>query len=377
MTYQVINVWINGRFLTRKTTGVERVALGIVKALADHWLDADAALEHDGLKLVFRVAVPRGMCGQVPASVGCIPVVPLGSHDGHLWEQLDLARLPCQDWVLNLCNTGPLLRRRQGIMFHDAQVYAIPANFNWKFRAWYRLLFNFAGRRAAFLLTNSYFSRTELARYTGIESSRFGVAHLGCDHIGLLTPSIPDDVSMRIPSGSFVLAVSSVNPNKNFDAVIQALALLGSGAPNCVIVGQQNTKVFGEASLDSGKVTHLGYVSDETLVALYRRAMCLVFPSFYEGFGLPPIEAMSCGCPVIVSRTSSLPEVCGDAALYCDPHDPQTLADAIVRLRDAPALISEMRERGVRHAQQYTWQATAQQMLNRLLAAVRQSVAAP
>ena len=375
MTNKSVQVWINGRFLSRKTSGVERVAKSILQSLVDHWLDKDGCFKAGNVTLKFCIAVPLGMRDHVPHSVGCVPVIALGKHEGHLWEQIDLAGLPRQDWVLNLCNTGPLLRRRQGFFFHDAQVYGVPGNFNWKFRLWYRILFNIAGRRATFLLTNSKFSANELSRYTGIQSSRLSVAHLGSDHTGLLKPFIAAEVLKQLPAGPFVLAVSSVNPNKNFDLVVRALELLGDGAPSCVIVGQINERVFGNAKLDSNKVMYLGYVSDETLLALYQRALCLVYPSFYEGFGLPPVEAMSCGCPVIASQTSSLPEVCGDAALYCDPYQPQTLANAIVRLRDDPALVLEMRQRGIRQAALYTWKATTQKLMDRLLACVCLDVA--
>ena len=166
-TDNLVHVWINGRYLTRPTTGVERVAHGLVTALAEHFLRDDASVIFGETTLRFCIAVPKGFEAQVPANVGCIPVVAVGMHQGHLWEQLDLARLPAADWLVSLCNTGPILRRQHGLMLHDAQIYATPDNFNWKFRLWYRLLFNLAGRRAAFLLTNSSFSQAEIARYTG------------------------------------------------------------------------------------------------------------------------------------------------------------------------------------------------------------------
>lgn len=367
---RMVRVWINGRFLTRPTTGVERVAHGLVSALSEHFLDGNASLACGQTTLRFCIAVPMGFEAKLPTRVGCIPVVAMGIHQGHLWEQRDLARLPTTDWLLSLCNTGPMLRRKHGIMFHDAQVYAIPANFNWKFRAWYRLMLNVAGRRAAFLLTNSCFSQTEIARYTGIQGTRMSVVYPGSDHMrpGVAGEACP--AMQRVPHRPFVLAVSSVNPNKNFGAVIRALELMGSDAPECVVVGPFNSKVFENAKLDMAKVTYLGYVSDETLGYLYQRALCLVFPSHYEGFGLPPVEAMRMGCPVIVSQSSCLPEVCGNAALYCDPAKPQTLADAIATLVSSPARAATLRDRGLAHVQQYTWRNAAARMVKRLKLAI-------
>lgn len=370
---RTVRVWINGRFLTRPTTGVERVAHGLVSALAKHFLDANASLICGQTTLRFCIAVPEGFEAKVPARIGCIPVVAVGVQQGHLWEQIDLARLPKDDWLISLCNTGPMLRRNHGLMFHDAQIYAIPANFNWKFRVWYRLVLNVAGRRAAFLLTNSCFSQTEIARYTGIRSDRMTVVYPGADHV---LPGVNVDARhaiKRVPKRPFVLAVSSLNPNKNFGAVVRALEMMGSDAPECVVVGPFNSKVFGCTKLDMSKLTYLGYVSDETLCYLYQHALCLVFPSHYEGFGLPPMEAMRMGCPVVVSQSSCLPEVCGDAALYCDPAKPKTLADAIASLIHSPARVALLRELGKKHAQQYTWRGAAAKLVERLKIAIESS----
>ena len=369
-TDRLVQVWINGRFLTRPTTGVERVAQGLVAALAENFLRPDASLLFGETTLRFCVAVPKGFEAQIPASIGCIPVVVIGVHQGHVWEQFDLAKLPAADWLISLCNTGPVFRRHHGLLFHDAQIYAIPENFNWKFRLWYRLLLNVAGRRAAFLLTNSRFSQAEIARYTGLRSTQMTVVYPGSDHMTPATAAEADQLAHVVPQRPFVLAVSSVNPNKNFGAVVRALELMGPGAPECVVVGPLNSKVFESSRLDMKKVTYLGFVSDQTLKYLYQHALCLVFPSHYEGFGLPPVEAMRMGCPVVVSRSSCLPEVCGDAALYCDPTHPQTLADAIEELVHSPSTAAMMRERGVHHAQQYNWRAAASQMLERLQLAV-------
>ncbi len=369
-TARLVHVWINGRFLTRPTTGVERVAQELVAALAENFLDPDASLAFGETTLRFCIAVPKGFEEKIPASIGCIPVVAIGVHQGHLWEQLDLAQLPATDWLISLCNTGPLFRRNHGLMFHDAQVYAIPENFNWKFRLWYRLLLNVAGRRAAFLLTNSRFSQAEIARYTGLRSTHMTVVYPGSDHMTAATIGEADQLTHAMPQRPFVLAVSSVNPNKNFGAVVRALELMGPEAPECVVVGPLNSKVFESSRLDMNKVTYLGFVSDQTLRYLYQHALCLVFPSHYEGFGLPPVEAMRMGCPVVVSRSSCLPEVCGDAALYCDPTQPQTLADAIEKLVRSPLTAAILRERGAQHSQQYSWRSAAARMLERLQLAV-------
>jgi glycosyltransferase involved in cell wall biosynthesis len=109
-----------------------------------------------------------------------------------------------------------------------------------------------------------------------------------------------------------------------------------------------------------------GYVSDAELRALYENAACFVYPSFYEGFGLPPLEAMTCGCPVVVSRAASLPEVCGDAAVYCDPCDPADIARAMERVLGNPAAQEDLRRRSLERARTFSWKQTACAVLGHL-----------
>jgi glycosyltransferase involved in cell wall biosynthesis len=119
-------------------------------------------------------------------------------------------------------------------------------------------------------------------------------------------------------------------------------------------------RVFGGARLPLGlTVVHLQRVSDTELGTLYRNALCLVFPSLYEGFGIPPLEAMQCGCPVLAAAASSLPEVCGDAALYFDPHDPMSLTHALRRILADETLRRALIEAGLRRAAAFNWRASA------------------
>jgi glycosyltransferase involved in cell wall biosynthesis len=360
-----VRVWVNGRFLSRKVTGVERVAHGLLGALANRFENGEPVITLDsGLRLEFVLAVPAAVAGSLPERVHGMKPVGMGTHNGHLWEQMDLARLPATDWILNLCNTAPLFRHRQAVMLHDAQVFAIAENFSWKFRTWYQLMFKLIGRNSQVLLTNSAFSRDELALHAGLDASKFSVMHLGADHFKRIKPVLDAQLLARLPASPFLLAVSSVNPNKNFSAVLQALDIMGDDAPPCVIVGQKLDH-FSGVDLRHDKIIHLGYVPDEVLAALYQRALCLVYPSLYEGFGLPPVEAMVSGCPVIVSKGSSLPEVCGDAALYCDPLDPSTLVSAICRM-ESPGMAQKMRQAGLERAGRYTWESAAQTCLDAL-----------
>ena len=134
-----------------------------------------------------------------------------------------------------------------------------------------------------------------------------------------------------------------------------------------VVAGGSNDRVFDSTRvLWPEQVKCLGYVTDAELRALYSHAACFVYPSLYEGFGLPPLEAMMCGCPVVASRAASLPEVCGDAAVYCDPHDPADIARSIGEVMSSETLRAGMKFRGYQRAQEFTWERSAR-LLTRIV----------
>jgi glycosyltransferase involved in cell wall biosynthesis len=158
----------------------------------------------------------------------------------------------------------------------------------------------------------------------------------------------------------FILGVSSMSPVKNFTGLAAAYKHLDRRDHQLVIVGGGNTRIFhGFGKESASGAVFLGYVSDPELRALYENAACFVYPSSYEGFGLPPIEAMSCGCPVVVSDRAALPETCGDAALYCDPDDPVDISRKIAMILNDPKLAMDLSERGKIRAEIYTYRQCA------------------
>ena len=165
----------------------------------------------------------------------------------------------------------------------------------------------------------------------------------------------------------FWLAVGSMEPRKNYEALFAAIDLYWqrSEKPSPVWIaaaaGWKNNEVKRKASeLEAkGRIRLLGYVEETVLVSLYQQAVGLIFPSWYEGFGLPVLEAMQCGCPVICSDRASLPEVGGNAALYVNPGKPDSICDAMISLEIDSARRSSCREAGIRHAKQFTWERTA------------------
>lgn len=347
-------VYINGRFLSQRMTGVQRYALEVVRALDRLVADRDPSVAD----FAFEVLAPRN--GTADPDLAAIPVRRVGVTTGHVWDQTELAFAARDGLLLSLANSGPVLHARHVVVLHDASTFANPENFSALFRRVIHVLHPLLGRAAKRVLTVSAFSRGELARHCGIPPEKMTVVPCGADHI-LAAPGDAAAVAEHdLGDARFVLAVGSLSPNKNFALVAEAFARLGRGDLKLAVVGATNTKVFADAGLGgTDGIVALGYVSDAELRALYERAVCLVFPSLYEGFGIPPQEAMLCGCPVIVSDTPALRETCGGAALYCDPHDPDGLARQIETLADDPARRDALKEAGLRNARRYTWTATA------------------
>ncbi len=339
---------LNGRFLTRPVTGVDRFAVELMDAYV-------AALPAGAPRL--RVLAPQAPLVNQPAFLAHSELVRVGRRQGHAWEQLELPRAAGQAPLLNLCNTAPALRQQQMLVVHDAATMANPANYSLAFRSWYRLMLGTALKRSRVVATVSAFSAGELSRYFGRAVRDIEVIPESGEHI--LREAADASVLQRLGlvGRPFVLAVGSQSPNKNFGAVLAAMAQIGTGAGAVplVAVGGSNAKVFAQSTDTGPGIVRTGYVTDAQLRALYEAASCFVFPSFYEGFGLPPLEAMTCACPVVVSRCASMPEVCGDAALYCDPHDPTTLATELRRVLGSESLRTELSAAGAARAAQFTW----------------------
>ena len=255
-----------------------------------------------------------------------------------------------------------MFKRNQIVTIHDASVYAFPRAYSTSFLIWYKLVYWLTCRFARRIVTVSCNSKKELSRYCDINIDKIDVIYEGKEQILRFDPDNSFLQKNNLVSNKYLLAVSSINPNKNFQLIVDAMEYLKDSSCKIAIAGDKNNKIFKKytSKIDS-RIIFLGYVSDVQLRALYENATCFIYPSFYEGFGLPPLEAMACGCPVIVSNTSSLPEVCGDAALYCDPSDPIGLAEKITVLINDDTLRDEMRQKGFEHVKQFSWDKCARE----------------
>ncbi len=218
------------------------------------------------------------------------------------------------------------------------------------------------------LITDSEFSKREMVDKMGIDAARITVCYPGVDQAFFIS-EVDTNVIRKYSGGSpYILFVGTLEPRKNVEALVEAFAGVGRPGLKLLLVGKEGwgaerirTKVR-DMGLDE-RVGFLGYVPEEDLPCLYRGAEAFVYPSFYEGFGLPVLEALAAGAPVIASKTASLPEVAGDAALYVSPDDVGEILEAINILSGNPEVREELRDKGARRAREFTWDRCAQDVL--------------
>lgn len=265
---------------------------------------------------------------------------------------------------------GPAAGARRVVTIHDAFAYVRPEAQSWLDNWRYRRFLPRAARSADLILTDSAHSRGDLHRYLSIPADKMRVIACGVDaRFRPASGSLDrDDVLARYGvTPPYLLYIGGINARKNLARLFEAYAQIRPAHPevSLVIGGKRQWQT---AEIDTairrwghaGSVIFTGYLPDADLPAFYRSAAAFVFPSLYEGFGLPVLEAMACGTPVITSQAASLPEVTGDAALLVDPLDTTAIAKAIHRLLDDAGLAADLRARGLARAASFTWERTAQ-----------------
>ena len=348
---------INGRFLTQPMVGVQRFAIEVTKAI-DGLIDSGEYAALDGQIEIFAPAHARDF------PLRHIPVRRCGISGSYLWEQVEFPYFARDRLLLNLCILGPIVTRQQVVVVHDATVRALPSNFTRRFRAAYNFLIPQLFRRARCAATVSEFSRGEISRYYGVDAGRLPVCYEGGDHITAVPPdpSILDRLGLR--DQKFFLGVG-VGKNKNVEAMNAAFYKAALDDTVMVTTGRRWSRISGSESIvRSDRLRNAGYVTDPELRALYEHALALVFPSHYEGFGLPPVEAMTAGCPVIISDQPALVEMCGDAALQCGANDVDEIARLMRLVHDDPARRAAMIAAGRARAARFTWRSTARVLLD-------------
>lgn len=284
-----------------------------------------------------------------------------------LAEQLELKRIIPKEtslfWATHY-NVPLLYRGKMMVTVYDLFHLAMPELVGGLHKRLYaEIMFWAVCRRAAAIITISRFTKDEFVRFTGNTRQPIHPIHLG----------VADDWFHIQPSDrphhkKYILYVGNVKPHKNLRALVNAYGLICDKIPHdLVIVGKKEGFITGdevvanEAARLGSRVQFTGYVSDERLRQYFSHADALVFPSLYEGFGLPPLEAMAAGCPVLVSTAASLPEICGDAAVYFDPHRPEDIAAKMLVVLSDEVLRESIRQKGYDRAQSFTWDACVKQ----------------
>lgn len=353
---------LNARFLNRPITGVERVALELSRSLR-------AVLAQRG-EADLELAVPTGtpVSGAI-SGIGDRALVThvVGRLGGHAWEQAELAGALRDSWLLNFCNTGPALRRRQVLLIHDAQFILHPTSYSRAFRWWYRLMLTVASRRAAVVFTVSNFSKRQLEHFRVVPRGKTRILRSGIDHLDAVVPDAAVLTQNGLMARPYLLAIGSLAPHKNLAMLIDAFVSADLPGMDLVIAGGGNPRVFQNAGLrQAPNIRFLGRVTDGELKALYGRAHAFACPSLSEGFGLTPLEAMRMGCPVIATSAGAVPEICGDGALYVDPRDRTAWTDALKRISKDATLRTELSARASARSGEFTWSAAAEQVLTAL-----------
>lgn len=347
---------VNCRFLAQDITGVQRFAEEVTTSLLR--LRSDVVL----------LAPP----GEIRTDrIGNTPVQQVGIHHGHLWEQWDLPRtlsqIPGKPLLLSLMNTGPVFHRNQVVTHHDVTYVRHPQTYSARFRHAYRLLSWLTLRSARAVLTVSEFSRREISEIYRLPPEKLTV--------------VPNAAAQGFHQSAdaegqppYFLAVSSLLPHKNLEFLVrsfQRYAAESGTKTRLKLVGGQPKGIAGHngPGQASTSVEYLGRVDDEQLRRLYSRARAFVFPSLYEGFGIPPLEAQASGVPVLASDAEALKEVLGRSARYFVKDSVASLLSGIRELDTDPAQRQDLRALGDQNILKYSWGRSAA-MVNEVLSRV-------
>lgn len=342
---------VNGRYLTQKATGVHRYAFEICNKLHEMGVD-------------FHVAVPKEIHPDYKFS---FKVVKCGSFNTHLWEQISLPRYLKSigsPLLISFTGCGPLNYSNQIMTIHDVSHERYPEWFSKNYYRFYHYMMPRIGKKAHAVLTVSEFSKKEIVDTLGINAEKIHVVHSNVPFHN--KPSKEEILSFtRNPEAErYILAVSSMDPRKNFIRLVEAFDKIKDKSVKLYIIGM-SFKAFNTPDLQKliGENVHLpGYISDEKLQTMYQNALLSVYPSLYEGFGLPPLESMTYGCPAINSDIPALREVSQDAALYVDPYNVDDITQKIEQLLVDEPLRKELQKKGLLQIKKYSWDKSAKQV---------------
>ncbi|WP_293943152.1 MULTISPECIES: glycosyltransferase family 4 protein [unclassified Sphingobacterium] len=309
-------IYINGRFLTQSITGVGRFALEISKALQKQSVE-------------FTLLVPKKYKNKLGNDYG-LNIRFIGSGDSHIWEQLSLAffMLTQNDALLiNFTGLGPILYKNKLMTIHDLSFLHEPKWFSKGYYYFYKYMTPIAARNSKHIITVSEFSKKEIIKYLGIAANKIQVVYNG----NSFTRNTNGTVKQ---SKGFILGVSSLDPRKNHRLLLQAFGQLSKKIDlDLILVGKAEQHLNFNIDIkdfDASRVRFTGYISDVELQELYAQATLFIYPSLYEGFGIPPLEAIYFNCPVLIADIPVFREIFQDSAVYFNPQSKQDLEERIL-----------------------------------------------
>ncbi|NIC25147.1 glycosyltransferase family 4 protein [Serratia plymuthica] len=345
-------IYVNSRFLTQGLTGVQRFAEQI-------------SLELKKIRTDVVFLSPGDILREDTASK--LDVVQIGKRSGHYWEQVELPRYlkKCGGGILiNLGNTGPISYKNQVVTHHDVTYKKFPQSYSRKFRTIYNIIVPLMLKNSRSLITVSEFSKKEISDVYHYDLNKINVIYNASSNVFKRNSGC----SSQDASDKFFLAVSSPNFHKNFHGLVKAFSETeGLSGFSLKIIGEKSKnfngiefeKFVGEMS---NQIEFLGRVSDDELANLYSKAYAFIFPSFYEGFGIPPLEAQACGCPVLSSNAASMPEVLSDSALFFDPNSQEEIKNAMKFIATNPDARLQLIEKGYQNIKRFSWHNSAKKL---------------
>lgn len=341
---------VNARFLLRKPTGVEQYAINMVRTLHN-------------LGVSVQLICPRIGTISSQYDLTNIRILRRGFTNGHIWEQVFLPWYRLwhhEGHFITFCGLGSILCSNEIMTIHDLSFLENPQWFSRAYALVYRFLTPLAARSARAILTVSNYSYSQIVKAYPWAAKKLHVVRCA-------TPNeYKSFIHKDTPYQEYLLAVASIDPRKNINSIIQVMQqhpewqLKIVGCFSHVFASSSNLQI-------PSNVEMLGYVDNEELIHLYEHALAFIFPSLYEGFGIPPLEAMAVGCPVLCSDIPVLREVLDDVPLYFQPLDLADIARAIQQLQNVSATErTQMIQRGYDQVNKYSWEQSAQTLIDLL-----------
>lgn len=338
---------VNARFLTQSLTGVQRFAYEISCQLKKLY----------GEEIVF--VAPSNIRSSNHAE--CLNPILIGKHTGYLWEQYELPQFlrgEGSPLLINLCNLAPIAYRNKISTIHDITYVKYPADYPFLMRWMYKMLVPHILNTSIRIITVSHFSKNEISAYYQIPKDKIHVVY------NAVNASFCPHRNERLLSENYIMAFASTGENKNFKMIMQSFIKVNEQYKDIklYVIGECLREKEYEELRQHDSIVFMGRVSDEELIELYSNAIAFVFPSLYEGFGIPVIEAQACGCPVIASNVSTFPEILGASALCLDPHKIDSFVNAILSLCNDKKLRDEIIKLGYDNVMRFSWQNSGKEL---------------